>query len=85
MLPAVFYQLFSHTFTIIDRTTAEAGITLSFLKVQGISQAITKRSTLLLASLLLVIAQFKKETNQEANTKENTSVHPVFNYLFSFY
>jgi len=61
----VFYQLFSpHNFSIIDRTTAEIGVTLSFLQVQSISQTITKRST-----LLLVISQhsLKKKKAQLRN------------------
>lgn len=58
-LPAFSPQKFS----ITDRRTAEAGVRLSFLQVQGISQTVTKRSTLLLASLLLATSQlsFKKK------------------------
>lgn len=69
MLPTVFYQIFSHTFTITDRTTAEAGVTV-FSASAGHFSDNDKEKHLVTSIFFIsyVSRQFKKETKQKANT-----------------
>lgn len=56
MLPSVFCQLFSpHAFSIRDRTTAVAGVTVSVLYVQEASQTVTEDH---LVTSILAMSQF---------------------------